>query len=875
MKKFLFSFLSIFVLFFSACSVMIDDFSALKTSVNYSVLTYYESLETEGDYVQSSGSKSLSGLPGKTTDVVAEETEGFTALPVEQKTILADGSTLVKVYYKRNTVTLNFYASPKGISVAKWTVTNDGTSEEVDSLAITGRYGASLTEENKASLASSNLKYTEGSKWTFGGWNEKNGSLPSTFPASDTSYYAQWLGIFYTVNYHFEDLDGTSYSESESYPAEMADTFNDSSSVKAGDTLNSENFTAKEIAGFTAKEINPVTITDDGKTVVDLYYNRNTYSVTFNLNGGQRADGTTDAIVVSGKYGAAIDVPEVDTDFNHKADIAKFTWRFNGWAEDNTSTSTVSLGTFAENKVLYASWTKTHAVYTVRYLFEDVDSSDYQADSSYPDVTEAKTEIGKTTAVTAASVTGFNEPSIAQVSVSADASSVVLVKYARKTITLTFNAEDGSWSDGKTKTVSGKYGASVSLPENPTLTDKTFIAWCLAGTSTRSTPSTFPAEDTSYSAYYASSAAYYTIEHYFEKTDSSGYEIDSSKTTKERVGYDPDSSEAIKSNATALDVEGFTAQNFDQIEVNKDGSSTLKIYYNRNTVTLTFKAGDGSWSDGETKTVSGKYGTTLTAPENPSKDEYYEFDTWSPALPSTIPSAAATYTAIYKQVKADYTVQVRYEKLDGSYEVQSSTSKMGTIGDTTSETAADDVTGYSLQLITQQKITSDGKTVVNVNYNRKTITYTFEAAGGAWSDSSLGTLTGKYGASVTSPDTSKLTRSGWTFNGWSQAIPKTFTAENMTFTAKWLPNQTSSTEFAASSDVELKSSLSDDTYTFSATEVTGASYAWYVDGALKSDFTSSNASMTKAELSSGVHTILVVVTDNGLTFTKSLSVTVD
>ena len=875
MKKFLFSFLSMSVFFLGSCSLMIDDFASLKTGVNYTVETYLESVENQDDY-DLADSQTLRGLPGSETDVVAEETDGFTALPVEQKTILADGSTLVKVYYKRNTVTLNFYASPKGTSVAKWTVTNDGTSEEVDSLAITGRYGASLTEENKASLASSNLKYTEGSKWTFGGWNEKNGSLPSTFPASDTSYYAQWLGIFYTVNYHFEDLDDTSYSESESYPAEMADTFNDSSSVKAGDTLNSENFTAKEIAGFTAKEINSVTITDDGKTVVDLYYNRNTYSVTFNLNGGQRADGTTDAIVVSGKYGAAIDVPEVDTDFNHKADIAKFTWRFNGWAEDNTSTSTVSLGTFAENKVLYASWTKTHAVYTVRYLFEDVDSSDYQEDSSYPDVTEAKTEIGKTTAVTAVSVTGFNEPSIAQVSVSADASSVVLVKYARKTITLTFNAEDGAWSDGKTKTVSGKYGASVTLPENPTLTDKTFIAWCLAGTSTRSTPSTFPAEDTSYSAYYASSAAYYTIEHYFEKTDSSGYEIDSSKTTKERVGYDPDSSEAIKSNATALDVEGFTAQNFDQIEVNKGGSSTLKIYYNRNTVTLTFNAGDGKWSDVATeKTVSGKYGTTLTAPENPSKDEYYEFDTWSPALPSTIPSAAATYTATYKQVKADYTVQVRYEKLDGSYEVQSSTSKMGTIGDTTSETAADDVTGYSLQTIIQQKITSDGKTVVNVDYNRKTITYTFEAAGGAWSDSSLGTLTGKYGASVTSPDTSKLTRSGWTFNGWSQAIPQAFTAENMTFTAKWLPNQTSSTEFAASSDVELKSSLSGDTFTFSATEVTGASYAWYVDGALKSGFTSSSVSMTKAELSSGVHTILVVVTDNGLTFTKSLSVTVD
>ncbi len=872
MKKFLFSFLSMSVFFLGACSVMIDDFASLKTGVNYTVETYFESLENQDDY-DLSGSQTLRGLPGSETAVVAEETEGYTAEPVEQKTILADGSTLVKVYYKRNTVTLNFYASPKGTSVAKWAT---GAGDEVDSLVITGRYGAPLSEENKAQLASSNLKYTEGSKWTFDGWNEKNGSLPQTFPASDTSYYAQWLGIFYTINYHFEDLDGTSYSQDQSYPAEIADTFNDSSSVKAGDTLNTKNFTAKEINGFMAKEISPVTITDDGKTVVDLYYDRNTYSVTFNLNGGQRSDGTTDAIVVSGKYGAKIEVPVENTDFNHNADKAKFTWRFNGWAEDNTSTSTVSLENFTENKVLYASWTKTHSVYTVRYLFEAVDSSDYLSDSSYPDVIEAKTEIGKTTSVTATSVSGFETPSITQVKVSDDASSVVEVKYARKNITLTFNAGDGKWSDNTTeKTVSGKYGASVTLPENPALADKTFIAWCLEGTSTRSSPATFPAEDTAYDAYYASSAAYYTVEHYFEKADSSGYEIDSTKTKKERVGYDPDSSDAIKSNATALTVEGFTAKDFDQIEINKDGSSTLKIYYDRNIVTLTFNSGDGAWSDGKTKTVNGKYGTSLLAPESPSKDEYYVFDSWSPALPSTIPSGPATYTAIYKQVKADYTVQVRYEKLDSSYEVKSSSSKMGTIGETTSETAENNVTGYTLQEITQAKIASDGKTVVNIDYNRKTITYTFNAGEGAWSDTSLVTLTGKYEAEVKAPDTSNLTRSGWTFNGWSQAIPSTFTAENMTFTAKWLPNQTSSTEFAAGSDIELSSSLTDDTYTFTASQKDGATYAWYIDGDLKQGFTGSSAAMTKTELSSGVHTILVVVTDNGLTFTKSLSVTVD
>ncbi|MCK7504568.1 MAG: InlB B-repeat-containing protein [Desulfobacterales bacterium] len=59
---------------------------------------------------------------------------------------------------------------------------------------------------------------------------------------------------------------------------------------------------------------------------------------------------------------------------------------------------------------------------------------------------------------------------------------------------------------------------------------------------------------------------------------------------------------------------------------------------------------------------------------------------------------------------------------------------------------------------------------------------TFNSNGG----SAVTAITQNYNSSITAP--ANPTRVGYTFNGWSQAVPSTIPAENLTLTAQWTIN---------------------------------------------------------------------------------------
>ena len=92
-------------------------------------------------------------------------------------------------------------------------------------------------------------------------------------------------------------------------------------------------------------------------------------------------------------------------------------------------------------------------------------------------------------------------------------------------------------------------------------------------------------------------------------------------------------------------------------------------------------------------------------------------------------------------------------------------------------------------------ITADGKTVYKIYYARNTITITLDANGGSNSDGN--TISGLYGASVTTPSSPIYT--GYTFTSWNPAIPSTFPSANITCQAVWSKNE-SGTTFTSSTD---------------------------------------------------------------------------
>ena len=89
--------------------------------------------------------ETLSGTSGELTKAVVKSYEGFTAREIEQKTIAADGSTVVTVWYVRNV----------------YTVMIDGVQHEVEYAAPLGN---TLPENPKKD------------GFTFDGWKDQNGN---------------------------------------------------------------------------------------------------------------------------------------------------------------------------------------------------------------------------------------------------------------------------------------------------------------------------------------------------------------------------------------------------------------------------------------------------------------------------------------------------------------------------------------------------------------------------------------------------------------------------------------------------------------------------------------------------------------------------
>ena len=136
----------------------------------------------------------------------------------------------------------------------------------------------------------------------------------------------------------------------------------------------------------------------------------------------------------------------------------------------------------------------------------------------------------------------------------------------------------------------------------------------------------------------------YKVEHYQQNANDYGYTLVESDTENKTGTTNKNTS------ATAKTYTGFTAENVNQEKIMADGSTIVKIYYNRNIITLTLNLDGG---DGDT-TIVGKYGATVTAPTNPTKAGY-TFIQWNPQLPTAFPTENSIFTAKWA-IEGDYII---------------------------------------------------------------------------------------------------------------------------------------------------------------------------------------------------------------------------
>lgn len=176
---------------------------------------------------------------------------GFYSLLYDTTTkIAADGSTVVEVYYDRYYYLMNFDL-------------DGGYGVE----PIYARFGAPI-----------NVGKPTKPGYTFVSWTP---SIPATMPADNTSYKASWkIGTSgFTVVFWYENANDNGYSVAGTYtPANVAP-----GTEKKSEDYKNQSFTGRDDKHFTynAAKAETVTVKGDGSTVLNVYFTRNTYTLTF------------------------------------------------------------------------------------------------------------------------------------------------------------------------------------------------------------------------------------------------------------------------------------------------------------------------------------------------------------------------------------------------------------------------------------------------------------------------------------------------------------------------------------------------------------------------------------------------------------------
>lgn len=257
---------------------------------------------------------------------------------------------------------------------------------------------------------------------------------------ADRHYLRTQSNPTYTVKHLVQKADGDGYEERETetlkgYAGQLT-----SASVKSYEEVTAQPFAQK-------------TIQSDSGTVVEIYYDRISYTIFFDTNGYGKTPEPITAF-----YGAAVSEPAAP-----KADG----YTFGGWFEDEDCTTQYTFSTMPSGgKILYAKWTKNDKPqYTVTWKLDSATVID----------TEKVTE-GDMPSHEDASKDGYIfigwDPALSPVTADITYTAKFIQKSADQ-VAVKFNTNGGSYID--TQVI--KKGEKAEQPANPTKEGYTFIGW--------------------------------------------------------------------------------------------------------------------------------------------------------------------------------------------------------------------------------------------------------------------------------------------------------------------------------------------------------------------------------------------------------------
>ena len=416
-----------------------------------------ENLTGETDTTATANPKTYTGFA---FDGTAEGT-------VASGNIAGDGSLVLKLYYTRNSY---------DVAYAYTGTVPTGASALPEKATV--KYGAPVTVAEAATAPG----------YTFSGWSRNDFTMPAENVTITGSFTAN-SNTEYTVRHHFQNILDDAY---DADTAMLSETLSGTT-----DTLTAA--AAKTVAGFTAQSFQQKNIAGDGSTVVDIYYNRNSYGVSYRyLNTPAGASALPAG--ASYRFGAAVTVAEAATAPGYT---------FSGW-------STGDFTMPAQDVEITGSFTANgDTAYTVEHYQQNLAGDGY-------DLVEADTEhlTGETDTTATANpktYTGFTfdgtvEGTVASGNIAGDGSLVLKLYYTRNSYDVTYAYTGTVPADASAlpEKAAVKYGASVTVAEAATAKGHTFSGWSTGDF-------TMPAQDVEITGSFTANPYNVTVEYYFDK----------------------------------------------------------------------------------------------------------------------------------------------------------------------------------------------------------------------------------------------------------------------------------------------------------------------------------------------------------------------
>ena len=320
--------------------------------------------------------------------------------------------------------------------------------------------------------------------------------------------------------------------------------------------------------------------------------------------------------------------------------------------------------------------------------------------------------------------------------------------------TITFNTNGGTTISPITQ----NYNTAINKPSDPTKEGYTFAGW------DATIPDLMPAENITINALWTTNQ--YTI-----TFDTDG------GTTISPISQDYGTSVTAPANPTKT---GYTFVGWDKAvpSTMPAGNVVIKAQWQINQYTITFDTDGGT----TISPITQDYNTVITKPLDPTKTGS-SFAGWDKEIPSIMPAENLTIKALWTVGKYTITFDT-----DGGTTIAPISQDYGT---SVTAPANPTKTGYTF-IGWDKEIPSTmpaGNVVIKANWQINQYTITFDTDGGT----SIEPITQDYNTAITKP--SDPTKTGYKFTGWDKEIPSTMPAENMTIKAQWQINKHTITYF--------------------------------------------------------------------------------